>query len=207
MKKILGNCRFVLILCAVAGANGCIMEEKVLEIVITEKTCIKLHEHHTSEIYSTPAVIDYAGEIENILEDKGVSRSEIKRGIVVSATHEVTSFSQSTNWIISGRITVRRTDGPDDGPVDILSYDSISVPAALGKVSPVDLNPDGVALLNRALKSFIDGSNPELEFVVISGEGDVDPDPTLLNPMIFNWQPCITIQVIIEQRLDVPDPF
>lgn len=205
MRDTIRKITLLLLLCLVASGTSCIMEEKVIEIVLTDKTCADFEQDEDSATFVTPAVLDYGSEIEEILEENDVSRSDIKRALVVSGSYGVTDFSHTHDWVIGGYISVERLD-ISDGPATIVNYSSQSVQAALGIMIPADLNGAGVALLNRALADFIAGSNPILRFEVHNGSVGPTP-PDAQDRMIFDWKGCIVIHVVVSQELDVPDPF
>lgn len=204
MKRYISLVALALLLCAVSVSNNCIMETKVIEIVITDSTCEILEEYHESANFVTPAIIDYAAEIDAILEDNGFSRDKIHSARVVSASYIVTEFSHTHDWIISGYIDVERMD-ITDGPATLINYTSQSVTAAMGDVVNAPLEVPGVALLNQALDDYLGGADPVLRFAVHNG--NVDPQPSPVDPIEFTWRACIVIYVTTLEELDTPDPF
>lgn len=195
-----------MILCMVGFANNCIMEEKVVEIVLTDKTCFDFVEYHVSANYTNPVEIDYAAEIDRILKDNDISRSDIYSAKVVSVTYMVTEFSHTHDWTIGGYIDVERLD-VSDGPAPILNY-SQSLTAAMGSPVVATLETPGVELLNRALAEYIadEMSYPRLEFEIHNGSvGPTQPSPA--DPLDFEWTACIVIYVTMWEELDAPDPF
>ena len=133
MKRYIILVSLALLLCAVSVSNNCIMDEKVIEIVITDSTCEILEEYHESSNFVTPAIINYAEEIDAILEDNGYSREKIHSARVVSASYIVTEFTHTHDWVISGYIDVERMD-ITDGPAPLINYTNQSVTAAMGDV-------------------------------------------------------------------------
>ncbi len=194
------------VLCMMVCQTGCILKEKVIEIVLTNETCVDFEEFSEYAVWAgQPVSVDFAEEIEDVLEDAGVSRSEIKHAVVVSASYGVTDFQQVDDWVISGAVEVRRTDVPD-GPDTVLAYSTQSVRDALGRMIRADLYKPGVELLSRALEDFTDNVNPILEFTVLNG--DVDPDPQVRGvPIDFKWKACLVMHIVVVQDLEVPDPF
>lgn len=203
MKRFKVYFALAMILCVVGFTNNCIMEEKVIEIVLTDKTCFDFTEYHATANYTNPAVVDYAEEIDAILEDNDISRSDIYSAKVVSASYIVTEFSHTHDWTVGGYIDVERLDA-SDGPAAILNY-SQSLTAAMGSPVIATLEEPGVELLNRALADYIAGGFPELEFEVHNGS--VSPTPSPGDPISFKWQACIVIFVTTWEELDAPDPF
>ena len=204
MKRFFSIAALALLLCAAAVSNSCIMEEKVIEIVIHDRTCEILEENHESANFVTPAVIDYAAEIDAILADNGYSREKIHSARVVSASYIVTEFSHTHDWVISGYIDVERID-VSEGPATLINYVSQSVTAAMGDFVVAPLEAPGVELMNNALDDYINGLNPVLRIAVHNG--NVVPTPDAADPIVFTWKACIVIYVTTLEELDVPDPF
>ena len=202
MKIALSAMLVLLVLLAVCG-GGC-MKEKVIEVVVTGETCGQWSENHDSPMYTNPALVDYAGEIDRILQDNDLDRSDIKKAAVSSAWYTVTDFSQATDWLITGEITVARNDVVA-GPATAIEYTNQSIPAALGVNVAATLNSAGVDLLNQALADYIEGGYPVLIFTVVSG--GVTPAPTPSSPMIFDWQACIKMQIVVEEDVELPQLF
>jgi len=198
MKRAIKRMTFVLILCLAVITSGC-LEEHVIEIVLTDQTCAPFEEYHETENFVTPDTVDYGAEIEKILVENGVSRSDIAYAFLVSASYGVTDFSHTHDWDISGYVTVEREDIVD-GPDTLLNYTDESVEAALGVHIPADLNPKGVAIVDRALEDFISGIKPVLIFTVHNGSVTTDPSPA--DPIVFDWEACIVIQVITQEELE-----
>jgi hypothetical protein len=186
------------------AAGGCIMEDRVIEIVVSETTCVDFPEYHTSETFVTPTTVDYAEQISQILEDNDVSREDLVSARLVSASYGVDSFPAHADWAITGAVTVQRED-VSDGPDTLYAYTTLSVADALGKTLPAVLNAAGVGVLNRALADFIAGENPVLTFEVINS--GVAPAPSAGDPLVFQWHGCIVIDIVAETEAEVPEPF
>lgn len=204
MKRIKYSTSLLLLLCLIPFSSGCLLEDRVVELVVTNKTCNEFPEDHGSEIFVTPTVLDYGKEIDEILSDKSISKEDIVSAKIVSMYISVTEFSHDHDWSITGEVSVERVD-ISDGPYVIFDYDGVSVAGALGVEIPVDLNEDGVGLVNRALGDFIDGTNPVLRFTV--SNGDVIPDPSSLDRIVFTWKACMMIHIISKVDLEVVDPI
>lgn len=184
--------------------QGCIMEDKIIELVLTNSTCGDFDENHAQMAFVTPAVVQLGDELDEILEENGVSRDDITEMLIVSAYYEVTDFPHTHDWEISGSITVERTDAAD-GPETLINYTEQSLLAALGTRTRVSLAPAGTGVLERALDSFRLGTDPSLLFEI--NNGTVDPPPSSVDSLIFDWNACIVLHVIVAQELEVPDPF
>jgi hypothetical protein len=185
-------------------ASGCIMEDRVIELVVNQTTCADFEEDHTTVSFVTPATVDYAAEINRILDDNDVSRGDIVSARLVSASYGVTDFPEHADWTITGSITIEREDIAD-GPFTLWEYTSVSVQGALGKKLPAILNEDGVGVLDRALADFIAGGGPVLTFKVENS--GVVPPPSVSDPIQFVWKGCIVVDFVVEKDIEVPDPF
>ena len=210
MKKYMSLIAVALSLIFVIGVSNCIMDTKVMEVVLTDVTCYTFSHNDEDERFTDVAVVDYAAAIDTILMDNELSRADLVRANLVSATYEVTDFTQDTDWIISGVITVERDD-ISHGPATIVSYETgQSVPGALGVVTAADLDAAGVAVIDSALADYIHhGRNPILRFTVVNGDVVPSPSPvgTTPGPIIFSWEGCINVQVITIWEGDAPDPY
>jgi len=195
----------VLLAFALSGSD-CLLYEKVLDVVFLHSTCVDFEQLEDSETFTTTETVDYADEIDGILADNDIEKSDISQAHVVSASYEVTDFAHTHDWVISGEITVRRTDvaGPT---ATIVEYTSESVQATLNNRTPATLVQEGVDLLNDALDDYLGGEMPVLEFAVVSGTGDVDPTPTPQDMMEFDWTACIAFHIVATVTTDAPDPF
>jgi hypothetical protein len=199
MKRTLLVPAMVVALAAMA-LPGC-LEEKVIEIVLSGETYADFNQDEASATWTKVAVVDMADEIRDILADNGYSTDDIKALYVMSASYGVTSFSQPHDWVIGGSITV----GYNVQTETAITYTDQSVQAALGQKIPAPLEPAAVALMNSALDDFLNGGNPILTFTVVNGS--VTPTPSPVDHIIFDWRAWIGIQVVIEEKVEVPDPF
>ena len=199
MKRTFIVPAMVIALAALAFA-GC-LKEKVLDIVLTGETHADFQQDETTENWTNAAVIDVAQEIRDILADSGYDTGDIKEAHMTSASYGVTSFNQSHDWVIGGSITVTYNGNTQT----ILNYTSQSVQAALGQKIPATLEPGGVTLINQALDDFLGGADPVLTFTIVNGS--VTPAPSASDHMIFDWRAWLAIQVIIDESVEVPDPF
>ena len=71
---------------------------------------------------------------------------------------------------------------------------------------PAKLHEDGVDVLNQALDQYIAGTHsPRLVFII--DNGDVDPEPSSNDNIVFNWKSGLEIHVVVQQEFEVPDPL
>jgi len=200
MRRTLSVILAVVVLGALASP-GC-LEDKVLEIVLTGETYADFSQNENSANFTTPYEVKLGQEIRDILEDNGYSPDDIVSAHVTSALYGVTSFSHTHDWEIGGTIDV--TYGATT--VTAITYTSQSVQDALGQKIPAPLEPAAVDLMNTALDDFLNGSDPVLTFTVVNGSVGPTP-PTDVDRMIFDWRAWLNIQVILEETVEVPDPF
>ncbi len=203
MRSIGSTMLAVILLCLLLGSPGCVLEEKVIEVVFTGGTCVEFSENHETEEYTTPVTLDYAGTIDDILADQGLGRSDIAEAKVMSASYQVTVFDHSHDWTISGYITVEHIG--NGGPANIIDYTDQSLLAAQPAPVPAPLNSAGVSVINEALQDYIDGGYPMLRFEV--NNGSVTPSPSASDRLVFTWEACIKIHVLYQEELKVPDPL
>ena len=182
---------------------GCIVEDRVVEVVLTGETCAEFHEEHQSEEYVTPVTIDYWRLVDEVLEDNDLDRSDIASAKVMSASYQVIEFDQSHDWTISGYITAGLVGGGDAERV--ITYTDQSLLAAMPEAVPAGLVGAGVDVVNEALQAYLDGGSPVLEFEVRNGS--VKPAPSTQDPLVFTWEACIKIHILYRAEVEVPDPL
>ncbi|MFH1756133.1 MAG: hypothetical protein ABIA59_10580 [Candidatus Latescibacterota bacterium] len=205
MKSNIVKILLACVICMAAFGTSCILEDKVVQIVFTDKTSAEFNENSQDEHFLTTVVVDYADQIDDILADNDIDRDSIETAIVVSASYGVTSFTQDGDWEITGTILVDRQD-ISIAQDTLIKYTRQSIRDALGRKIPAQLHPGGVGILNQALAQYVAGThNPVIEFTV--DNGDVEPDPSPTNPIVFGWKTWLVIQVILTETFEVPDPF
>jgi hypothetical protein len=191
-----------------AGTSSCVLEDRTVEFVVTEESCASLDVNSSSASFvSSPAAVFISDEINSTLEDNDVSREDIVTARIVSATYGVTQFTTPVSlhdWHITGSVTVERNDIAD-GPAALLNYTDQSVMEAYGKKIAASLNEAGVDIVNRAIDAYIAGGNPVLVFKL--SNTSVTPTPTAPDPIVFQWQPCVTMHIVTKKSMQVPDPF
>jgi hypothetical protein len=213
MRKILNKLGVGLLAVTLLASGGCnILEDKILQVVLSEEVYAEFLANETTDNWTDSAVIDYGQEVSDILADNGYNRSDIDQISLMTAFYGVTQYNGATDWIISGLIRVRRTDADatpaEQNYVTIANYSQVSVPATLNQKVEADLDQAGVSLLNQALADFITGDNPVLEFEIESLSADISPDPTVANPMVFAWKAWLVFQILLSEEIEnVPDVF
>ena len=193
MKRILTATALIIPLVMMMGLAGC-LEDREVEVVINQDICEPFPENHESENYTTPKEIAIGANLDEMLSQHDYTRDDITSAHLMGGSYEITEFAHDHDWTIEGYIIVERLDIAA-GPVTLIEYDNISLETELGIENSVSLHPDGVALVNAAMADWITGANPILRLTVVSEEG-VDPSPSPSDPLVFEWEACLDIQVI-----------
>ena len=191
-----------LLLCVLVVGQGCVLEDKVVELVLSGETCVEFVEYHESAEWNTPIVLDYAEEIRQILEDNDIDIEKMKKALLKSVSYEVLILQGDDDWDVSGFITVKRDAGEAK---NIVEYTSQSLKGVLQKPKYANLNAAGVAIINAALASFL--ADPYVP-IILTFEVDndaVDPVPTGAKPLSFTWEACLQIHIIYEEEFEMPE--
>ncbi len=201
MKKRFVTAALMISIALAFGLGGCLLEDREIEIVLNDEHCEEFVEYHTTENYTTPAIIELGEDLDSLLVDNDITRDQIVDVLLVSGAYKVDEFSHTHDWEISGIITVERLDVTGVGPDTLVAYDEISLEDELGIKTTVSLHPDGVAIVNAAMDDYITGGNPRLQLTVING--DVYPTPSSGDPLDFIWKACLSVQVIATLEVEV----
>jgi hypothetical protein len=187
-----------------AASSGCLVEDREVEIVLNDEHCEEFIEYHTDENYTTPGVLEFSEELDRLLDDNDINKDQIVDAFLVNGFYEVTDFSHDHDWELEGIITVERTDITDD-PDTLVIYTDMFVGGSLGVRTSVELHEAGVAKVDQALDDYLAGGYPTLLLTVISG--NVDPSPSVADPLSFGWKSCLNIQVIYRLETEIYDPL
>jgi len=202
MKAPIKAVGLVALACVLAAAAGCDMEKKVIELMVTGETCAGFEEDHASGDFSSESVLAYGDELQEILEDNDIDRSDIARAFVVGGSYEVTEFSHTHDWTVGGAVLVERM-GLKAEPDTLLRYTSQLLTEALDNQIWAELHPDGVQVLNTALEDFLEGQQPVLKFTVENGT--TTPEPSSSDRIVFDWETCIRMQFIYSEEFEFPE--
>lgn len=205
MRKLFITAALLVPVAAVLGLGGCLLEDREVEVVLNDEHCEEFVEHHIIANYTTPAIIELGEDLDSLLVDNEVSLDQLVDAFLVSAFYEVSEFTHTHDWEISGIITVERLDITDVGPDTLIVYSEISLENELGVKTQVDLHKDGVAIVNQAMDDYITGANPSLLLMVVSGE--VEPLPSEGDPLDFIWEACLNVQLIFTVDTEMLDPL
>jgi hypothetical protein len=203
MKAIPAGLGLAALLCVLIVTGGCIMEEKVVELVFTGETCVDFEEDHATGEFSSQSVIEFGQDLVDILNENDLDRSDIAQAMVMGGSYEVTDFTHGHDWTVSGSILVERLDLSGE-PQTLLAYTSQSLSEALDNQIWVELETAGVSVLNGALQDFLNGGYPQLRFTVENGT--TSPAPGASDHIVFDWQTCIKMHFIYTEEFDFPDP-
>jgi hypothetical protein len=185
----------------VLGSTSCLMKEKVIELVLTGSTSAEYSYNNITEEYDVDVELDFTEELTQILEDADISREEIGSAYLVGVEYGAISLT-GHDWTVSGHIQIDR-DGT--GFQDLVIYTDQSIEAVLGQRLSAPLETAGVTVINEAMNDFLTGDSPVLTLKLLGG--NVTPDPSAGDPIVFTWKAWLTMQLTVEQTLDVPDPF
>ena len=204
MKTILRTLLIVLGLGVLLSlASGCLVEEKVIELVLTGESSAEFVVDDTDAAFEETAVVELGDKIADILDSANLGRDEVGSAHLSGVDFEVLTLDGTHDWQISGAIDVERDASGNF--VQLLAYTSQSVEAALGVRQAAPLTAAGVSLINQALADFLAGASPVLTLRVANG--DVAPTPCASDPITFTWRVTLMLQVTGEQTLDVPQLF
>jgi hypothetical protein len=183
--------------------DGCIMKDKVIEIIVKSETSTDFEARGQSEVFEDTGTVVLDVEVDKALKDAGYSRDDIKRAFVVTGHYGAIVNNNTHDWTVSGSIDVARDGG---APVQAMEYTSQSVDAALGKKIRAPLKKPAVDLINQAIEDYLNGASLiALDYIV--NNSDVVPSPSASDPVNFDWRAWITIHVILEDDVEAPDPF
>ncbi|MGD9140483.1 MAG: hypothetical protein PVJ42_02995 [bacterium] len=202
MKASIKALGLLALLCALTISSGCLLEEKVIELVLSGETCAEFQEDHATGDFSSESLLAYGDEIQDILDDNDIDRSDISRAFVVGGSYEVTDFSHTHDWTVGGAVLVERIGAKAEADT-LLRYTSQPLTEALDNQIWAELHPDGVDVLNTALEDFLNGQQPVLKFTV--DNGTTTPEPSSSDRIVFDWQTCIKIQLIYAEEFEFPD--
>ena len=206
MRKRMNVVFSALALCLLFVQTSCIMDEKTVDILVRFETCAEFDQNEQGATWDEETTVDVSQDIDDALTRNGLSRDDIKLATLKGAAYMVTGYTDGgQSWTIGGSVNMTRTD-VGAGPVLAFAYQSgvVSV-AEVDQRHTVALDPAGVAMLQGALDDFIDeGANPVFTFTM--NNGSVAPIPTQQMPLIFQWKAFLTIEVIYEETVEIPDP-
>jgi hypothetical protein len=206
MRKKLALIGVMLLLGFVASGSDCIFDTKVVELIVTGETCPPKFMHYSeSATYADTVSYRVADDLDDILADNDLERTEIDTARLISVSYEVLRIAETSHdWTISGQITIEYT-ARGLGPEVIVDYDSLSLESVLGSPEYASLNAAGVAVFHAAVDDYLDGGDPEVTFRVESDS--VSPIPNESDPIDFWWKACLRMYIILDEEFEWPDPW
>jgi hypothetical protein len=197
MKQLCARLLVIAVLGSLLASAGCIMSKT--DLVITDEVCVNLDEHATTGSFSTFAVCDqFKTQLEKKLQQYGKGPKDVKSIHMTSATFKTMSVNPK-DAKVTADIDIARQDVPaspyDDGPASLVTFHNQYLRDLQGKPTDAQLNADGVALVDRALASLLNGQDPRL--ILIVNNETVTPTPTPSNPLDFKVRTCVRFQVVI----------
>lgn len=192
-------------LCATMVLGACTKQKRV-QFVLREDLSVVVPHHEPDATGNVPTVIGFPDVFADLLAENGYTRDDVAGVYVVSGQLGSANVQGGHDWSITGQVRARRMDGIVAGPtVDVVQYTDQSLWEAEQRRFAAPLTADGVALIKQAIDDYLAGDSPILEFEV-NNDG-VSPGPTVLDPMAFDLQAWLTLHVVIERTVEVPDPF
>jgi hypothetical protein len=208
MRRIIDTAALLMLVFMVAGLNGCLVEDREVEIVLNGENCETFDVMQTSESFITPQFMAIGEELDSLLADNEVSREQIQDAFLVSASYEVKEFTHEVlypNWDLEGVITVERFD-ITDSPDTLVIYTNITISDEIvGEKTYAVFHEDGVAKVNQAIDDYLSGGYPMLLLRIENSNAEPEPSPSL--PIDFSWEFCLFIQVITALDTEIFQPF
>ena len=206
MKRRFAMLSLVTVIMLAVAFSGCLDKKtKVVEIILTAETCGEFSQDSASEVFTDSDTINVSDELNSALASANVSRDSILAATILGGAYGATDFTPTgpPDWMISGSIDVERIGG---GSATIISYTSVSVLNSLGKKIPAPLEAAGVSLLQDALDDYLAGDD-NVRVIYKINNGDVEPNPSQSEHIIFDWKAWINIQVTVPTGFDLIDPW
>jgi hypothetical protein len=191
--------------------SGCVLHTRTLTIVVTDFVCTGFYENHDNENYTDDVVtVDetFFQDLDNILADNDLTKDDVESVEVVGAYYQVTDGPDYGPWTVSGKVWIIVDEGPR---IPIISYQSIHVTGPMAAPVRVNTVQAGLDALNGALEEYLAEPSPldypMIEFVADRETGDIDPTPTIDEPLIMTWDGCLSMRVDFTEEYDVYDLF
>lgn len=167
-------------------------------IVIQEEFCVTFSEYRTTGTFESEIVAEeFAAEISAWLDANGVTDPNIIkiRQIFQSGGRIVLGAPYSGHpWDITSSVDVLRLDIPDEAQM-WLRTQTVTLPDDIVDPGYVPrFRFRGVKTINRALEDLAAGGAPELQVTMVTT--DVDPEPSVSDPLVFTWDACVNVIVV-----------
>jgi hypothetical protein len=183
-------------------ASGCNLVESPganmaadASLVLQEEFCVQFDEYRTSSDFTDDVTDLYAAQILAWLEANDVELDDVCSIFQSGGRIVLVEPYSGHPWDITSKIHVKRTDIYDDFH-PYLRPQTVTLP---GDIAAPGYNPSyhyrGVRTINRALEDLVDGGNPTLSFWAWFSR--VDPEPSEVDPLVFSWDACIEVTVVV----------
>jgi len=198
MKQLCARLLVIAVAGGLLASAGCVYDGT--DLVITENVCVNLDEYQTTGNFGTFVVADVFKErFEQKLRENGKSAKDVKAIHMVSATFKAMDVKPH-DWTVTANIDIARQDveegAYEDGPAPFVTFSNQSLNGLTGAPNEAQMNAAGVALVNRALESLVDGEDPRL--VMLVKNESVTPTPSTSDPMQFRMLACVKFQVVVD---------
>jgi hypothetical protein len=211
MKRSVGLLGAVALLGLLVSLSGCVISTRTLTIVVTDFVCTGFEENHDNENYTDEVVtVDdtFFEDLDNVLADNDLSKEDVEAVEVVGAYYQVTDGPDYGPWTVSGKVWVSIDGAPK---VLIVTYQSVVVTGPMAHPIRVETVQAGLDELNAALETYLAATNPmdypTIEFIADRATGDIDPSPSPEEPLVMNWDGCLSMRVDFTEEYDVYDLF
>jgi hypothetical protein len=169
-------------------------------LILVETFCVQFDENRTTGTFASEVVCDqFQDDILAWFAGKGISLECVDAIFMIGAQIKCVSFQGSHDWDVTSSVTLKRTD-ISDGPKTFLTSQTLTIPDECD--APYYYRPrlglGGVLLVNRALNDLVHGGSPVL--VATMEATDVDPEPSVSDPLTFSWKACVTITAIVDKH-------
>jgi hypothetical protein len=167
-------------------------------IVLQEEFCVTFEEYRTTGTFQSEIVAEeFAAQISAWLDANGVLDENIIkiRQIFQSGGRIVLSEPYMGHpWDITSAVTIQRDDIPDVAE-EWLRTQTVTLPDDIVDPGYVPrFRFKGVKTVNRALEDLAAGGDPMLRVTMVTT--DVDPEPSVSDPLVFTWDACVNVIVV-----------
>jgi len=167
-------------------------------VVLKETFCVTFNEFRTSGSFESEVVSDqFNAQIAQWLADNNVDPANVRKIFMFMSSGLIClNSNQGHPWDITSKVKIKRQD-IHEPTQNLLRTQTVTIPDSFDPCYSPRMVYRGVRVVNRALNDFIDGGDPILRLTMAAL--DVDPEPTVQDPLIFSWDACIEILVQVNR--------